>query len=161
MSAGFFTDLSHTVPPGLCARYGHQATVAGSRMIVVGGHDGARYLDDIWECDLNGLFWYQVGVSNATSRALPPPGPVALPVRRAEPADARTPPASAAAAAEAHAQRPKAGRLGRAHSAAATKLQAHARARRDRVLAAYRRHEANEQYDAAVFLQAAWRGKHG
>ena len=186
-----WTDLSHTVPHELCARYGHQAIVSGKTMLVMGGHDCTRYLDDIWECDLQGLFWCQVGVSNALSPAPPLPHEV-LSIEMAEPAEggasseeraradggftrnvaavsrarraagksaAPARPSAAAAAESSYIRRPKAGRLGRVHSSAATTLQAHARARRDRVRAAYMRHEANEQYDAAAFLQNSWRAR--
>ena len=182
VSAGFFADVSHTVPPGLCARFAHQAALVGSRMLVVGGHDGARYLDDMWECDMAGLYWYQVGLPNANRAAAPqrplrfsPPPPPQQLLQLAQTHDA-APRAAAAAAAASHGgggggggggaalaiaagRTPKTGtRLGRVHDAAATTMQAHERGMRARMRAAALRLAANEAYDGATLLQAAWRG---
>ena len=170
VSAGFFADMSHTVPPALCARYAHQAAVVGSRMLVVGGHDGSRYLDDMWECDMAGLFWYQVGVPNS-SRAAAPPRPLRLSPPPPQLAQLQTYDAAplaaraagtrggGAALAIAAGRTPKTGtRMGRVHDAAATTMQAHERGMRARMRTAALRLAANEAYDGATLLQAAWRG---
>ena len=50
------------VPAKVRARAGHQGMLcASSRMLIIGGHDGEHFLSDVWECELQGLFWRQVG----------------------------------------------------------------------------------------------------
>eukprot|EP00965_Chrysotila_dentata_P160214 5290760-Pleurochrysis_carterae.AAC.1 len=50
-----WTNHSNTVPPTLRPRARHQAVLLGSRMLIIGGHDGSSYLRDVWECDLDKL----------------------------------------------------------------------------------------------------------
>jgi len=63
LNAGFWVDHSFTVPLRMRPRWGHMAHLSHSRMLVVGGFDGERYMSDVWECDLNALYWRQVGFS--------------------------------------------------------------------------------------------------
>jgi hypothetical protein len=59
LNAGYWVDQSHTVPLRMKARCGHTALLCGTRMVIVGGHDGETFLSDVWECELNGLYWRQ------------------------------------------------------------------------------------------------------
>ena len=61
LNTGYWLDQTHTVPLRMRGRCGHTVQLCGSRMVVLGGHDGQRFLSDVWECELNGLYWRQVG----------------------------------------------------------------------------------------------------
>ena len=38
-------------------RCGHTALLCGKRMVIVGGHDGQQFLSDVWECELESMYW--------------------------------------------------------------------------------------------------------
>ena len=165
LNAGYWLDQSHTVPLRMKARCGHTALLQGSRMVIVGGHDGDKFLSDVWECELNGLYWRQVGFtssdrktqvqrqmslsiqSDATSNgAAPPPagtdGHTDLAFAPHSPSGRRTKLQDAAMAMRVE---------------AATMLQAHARARTARIIISWKRAQADLEYDAATYCQAIWR----
>ena len=165
LNAGYWLAQSHTVPLRMKARCGHTALLQGSRMVIVGGHDGDKFLSDVWECELNGLYWRQVGFtssdrktqvqrqmslsiqSDATSNgAAPPPagtdGHTDLAFAPHSPSGRRTKLQDAAMAMRVE---------------AATMLQAHARARTARIIISWKRAQADLEYDAATYCQAIWR----
>ena len=169
LNAGYWLEQTHTVPLRMRPRCGHTVQLCGTRMVIVGGHDGERFLSDVWECELNGLYWRQVGFTtedrkeqiakqlaidhtdtsgsaNGSSN-----GDRAAPTGKEELGAAFSPLTPAG----------KRTRLSDAkslirHEAVCT-LQAHARAKAARVLALWMRANADLEYDAATYLQACWR----
>ena len=165
LHAGYWIDQSHTVPRTMRPRCGHTALLSGAAMmLIVGGHDGHGYLSDVWEVELNGLSWRQVGFT-VDAKKQPPPPPLKSPAACGS--GAHTPSELAplgqpSAALEAAATPPKRTRLQemefRLREVAATTVQANARGRRARVAAAWRRALVELEHDAASYIQACWRG---
>lgn len=166
INAGYWVDQSHTVPDRMRARCGHSAMLTGtSRMLIIGGHDGEDCLADVWECELNGLYWRQVGFA-----ADEHPAKLQAPARikAAEPPDsanggdtssstngADTSSSTSKSDPASHDQRARPTRL---QLAAVQVLQAHARGRSARIAASWRATLADLEYDAASYVQAVWRG---
>eukprot|EP00322_Chrysochromulina_rotalis_P026742 CAMPEP_0115869128 /NCGR_PEP_ID=MMETSP0287-20121206/21651_1 /TAXON_ID=412157 /ORGANISM="Chrysochromulina rotalis, Strain UIO044" /LENGTH=1138 /DNA_ID=CAMNT_0003323809 /DNA_START=89 /DNA_END=3502 /DNA_ORIENTATION=- len=164
INAGYWVDQSHTVPERLRPRCGHTAMLMGSsRMLIVGGHDGDRFLNDVWECELNGLYWRQVGFSAAENPAKLFKGKV-----QDAYSDTKSPaPDDCDYFQQRHTQSlermsvqckrtPLQEATFKVRGLAATTLQAHARGRAARVAAAWRNALADLEHDAACYMQALW-----
>ncbi len=163
LNAGYWVDQSHTVPERMRPRCGHTAMLTGSsRMLIVGGHDGEHFLADVWECELNGLYWRQVGFSagehpsklmalksSSSTDGAEGGGPVPHANGTAH---------AVGANGDAHPPEAALERPTRTQVAAALTIQAHARGRQARVAAAWRNALADLEYDAASYVQALWRG---
>ena len=152
-NAGYWVDQSHTVPERMRPRCGHTAMITGtSRMLIVGGHDGERFLADVWECELNGLYWRQVGFSAGEL-----PGKISrseiLTRQPSSEVEGGVPIIEASSKLDSVLDRPS-----RMQLAAIITIQAHARGRQARVAAAWRNALADLEFDAATYVQAIWRG---
>ena len=168
LNAGYWVDHSHTVPLRLRPRCGHTALLCGTRMVIIGGHDGERFLSDVWECELTGLYWRQVGfTSNERKEQLArqiesSEKPAITMVDGSEPNGNGHQNGGSLAFAPLSSSG-KRTKLQEAadmmRSQAAEVLQAHARARTARLLTAWRRAQADLEYDAATYVQAINRGK--
>ena len=128
-------------------------------MVIVGGHDGVNFLSDVWECELNGLYWRQVGFTSLErkeqlARQLQESNGDAIELVESG--------ANGAAAAITFSPSGKRTKLQEAadnvNREAATTIQAAARARQARVSTAWKLAAADLDYDAATFVQAMWRG---
>ena len=168
INTGAWLDQSHTVPERLHARCGHTVQLCGTRMVVVGGHDGDKFLNDVWECELNGLYWRQVGFTSDDRKEQKLKQLGAL-NEGASGSRSSTPAHPFGAAAngngdETLASLTPSGRRSRLTNAkesirqeAAVLLQAHARARAARIVLVWMRANADLEYDAATYLQACVR----
>lgn len=181
LNAGNWLDQSHTVPLRMKARCGHTALLQGSRMVVVGGHTGEGFLNDVWECELNGLYWRQVGFSLADRKeqlarqiasSATTSIEVASGITSSSNASDATPrlgdgstgnsgdaPPIAFAPILPGGRRTKVSLAAHAMRAeAAIVLQRHVRGLFARVIGAWLRAAAYLEYDAATYIQAIWKG---
>ena len=152
-NAGYWVDQSHTVPVRMRPRCGHTAMITGtSRMLIVGGHDGEHFLADVWECELNGLYWRQVGFSAGELPAKISRSEI-LTRQPASEEEGGVPLLESSSKLDNVLDRPS-----RMQMAAIITIQAHARGRQARVAAAWRNALADLEFDAATYVQAIWRG---